>query len=840
MKDQDGVTDHHSDSAKMRGGGVFGMEGVAALWRQPVLWGGVGVASCALAAALHWGGAGQPMAAGGLAGLGLAAMLGGAWGLGRGRGNPVADLLLDAAEVSPGARLITTVEGDFVYANPAFHRLFAMAVSLESIAAIVEGGDEVHHAFKRLRASAAGGVADRAEIPVRLSPAESVEWRRIEVMPLRNNRRFVLWRAEDVTPERELESARRREEERLADFLDHLPAGFFSSDAEGRLLFVNQTLADWLGLSPRDLADKRLLFSDFVVRAHDAEGDNDGDVLLQPTDGDAFKACLIQSAEEDEEGDLAYSRSLVLRNVVWRKRDDRTGASPARKLHWLFDEAPVGIVLLDLDGNVTDCNRAFLKMIGLHRDVVVGRPFTERINKEDRSETLTQVSKVVMGTMRAATLDVRMPSIGERELVSSLYASRVEDEDGEVSGLVLHFIDTTEQKDLEVQFAQSQKMQAVGQLAGGVAHDFNNLLTAMIGFCDLLLERHGPGDPSFADIMQIKQNANRATNLVRQMLAFSRKQTMKPVVLDVTAALSDLSNLLGRLIGENIELDMAQEDGLYTVRADPGQFDQVIVNLAVNARDAMPGGGTLGVHTSNVTLEAPVERGAERMPAGDYVLVEVSDTGHGIAKENLARIFDPFFTTKGPGAGTGLGLSTVYGIVRQTEGFIFVDSAMGEGTTFSIYLPRVEEEREEEEGLEEAAEGASAPRKPPAADLTGVGTILLVEDEDAVRMFGARALRNKGYEVMEATNGEEALDVINQADRAPDLIVSDVVMPGMDGHTLVQLVRQEFPEVKIILMSGYAEDALSENIQNDPTVNFLGKPFTLKELATTVKKVLGA
>jgi two-component system cell cycle sensor histidine kinase/response regulator CckA len=358
----------------------------------------------------------------------------------------------------------------------------------------------------------------------------------------------------------------------------------------------------------------------------------------------------------------------------------------------------------------------------------------------------------------------------------------------------------------------------------------------MIGFTDLLLARHGPGDPSFADIQQIQQNANRATNLVRQLLAFSRKQKLAPVRLDVTDALSELSNLLGRLLGEKIELRIEHGRELRPVRVDRGQFDQVIVNLAVNARDAMPGGGRLTIKTSTFKLNAAVQRGHDLVPPGRYVLIEVIDTGTGIKKEDMERIFEPFFSTKDVGAGTGLGLSTVYGIVHQHGGFIFVDSAPGQGATFSIVLPEYQEDAKAA-AAEGAARAAAGTREEPA-DLTGAGTVLLVEDEDAVRMFGARALRNKGYKVLEATNGEAALDVVNGTDEPIDVIISDVVMPGMDGHTLVRLVRHERPAVKVILMSGYAEDAFRDEIGRDPSIAFLAKPFSLKGLASKVKEVM--
>jgi two-component system cell cycle sensor histidine kinase/response regulator CckA len=379
-------------------------------------------------------------------------------------------------------------------------------------------------------------------------------------------------------------------------------------------------------------------------------------------------------------------------------------------------------------------------------------------------------------------------------------------------------------------------MQAVGQLAGGVAHDFNNLLTAMIGFCDLLLGRHGETDPSFHDIMQIKQNANRAANLVRQLLAFSRRQTLQPKIFSIADALDDMSNLLRRLIGENIQLKIDHGEGVDLIRTDPGQFDQVIINLVVNARDAMKGGGVVAISTEKVSVENSIQRGHEVMPAGEYILIKVVDTGSGIAKEDINRIWEPFFSTKGVGEGTGLGLSTVYGIVRQSDGYIFVDSAVGQGTTFFIYLPAFSAAEATAFGVELTRIGMALPVDD--RDLTGEATVLLVEDEDAVRLFGSRALRNKGYRVLEAGDGEEALDVINEYGAPIDLIITDVMMPGMDGHTLVRLVQEELPNIKVILMSGYAEEAIPGGLGGDPSLHFLPKPFSLQELAGKVKEVI--
>jgi two-component system cell cycle sensor histidine kinase/response regulator CckA len=405
---------------------------------------------------------------------------------------------------------------------------------------------------------------------------------------------------------------------------------------------------------------------------------------------------------------------------------------------------------------------------------------------------------------------------------------------GEQSGLMLYFIDATEQKQLQAQFAQSQKMQAIGQLAGGVAHDFNNLLTAMIGFCDLLLQRHKPGDQSFNDIMQIKQNGNRAAGLVRQLLAFSRQQTLQPKVLSLADVLSELANLLRRLIGATVKLDMIHGRDVGLVKVDQGQLEQVIINLVVNARDAMPQGGTVTIRTRNHKQETRVLRGQDDMPAGDYVVIEVQDSGIGIPQENLQRIFEPFFSTKEIGSGTGLGLSTVYGIVRQTGGFIGVESVVGKGSTFLVYLPVYD--NADGLGIEAKVEEVRDDR--PGPDLTGAGTILLVEDEDAVRVFSSRALRNKGYNILEARSGEEALEVLAKEGDKVDLIVSDVVMPQMDGPTMYKHVREKWPAIKVIFVSGYTEDRLREQFTSGEVIYFLPKPFTLKQLAGKVKDVM--
>jgi two-component system cell cycle sensor histidine kinase/response regulator CckA len=421
---------------------------------------------------------------------------------------------------------------------------------------------------------------------------------------------------------------------------------------------------------------------------------------------------------------------------------------------------------------------------------------------------------------------------GDRDRSGRIYLSPIE-QTGDNESAIAYAIETTEQRALEMQIAQGQKMQAVGQLAGGIAHDFNNMLTAIIGFSDFLLMNHRPTDPAFQDIMNIKQNANRAAGLVRQLLAFSRQQTLRPQVLQLGDVLSELSILLGRLLGENIELSLDQAGDLWPVKADLHQFEQVIINLAVNARDAMPDGGKLVIRTANIGEKESRELGRKEFPAGEYVLIEVSDTGSGMAPEVMQKIFEPFFSTKEIGRGTGLGLSTVYGIVKQTGGYVFPESEEGKGTVMRVYLPRYIETAAE---VEQSKVEERRPEKP--KDLTGRGTVLLVEDEDAVRSFAARALGQRGYNVLQATTGVEALEVFNNHQGEVDLVVSDVVMPEMDGPTLFEKLRRQRPDLKVIFISGYAEDAFRQHLAENEDFMFLQKPFDLKELAAAVKAAL--
>jgi two-component system cell cycle sensor histidine kinase/response regulator CckA len=355
---------------------------------------------------------------------------------------------------------------------------------------------------------------------------------------------------------------------------------------------------------------------------------------------------------------------------------------------------------------------------------------------------------------------------------------------------------------------------------------------------DFLLSAHKPTDRSFQDIMQIKQNANRAAALVRQLLAFSRRQTLRPQVLDLGDVLEDLSMLLRRLIGEKVKLDVVHGRDLWPVKADMSQFEQVIVNLAVNARDAMPEGGKLTLRTANLTAAEAARLGYVGMPPADYVAIEVTDSGTGMPPEVMAKIFEPFFSTKEVGKGTGLGLSTVYGIIKQTGGFIYPESEPGKGTTFRIFLPRhIPAEVPAE--AQAAATAPTEPAKPGASDLTGSGTILLVEDEEGLRGLNARGLASRGYKVLEAANGVDAIEVMQHESGGIDLVVSDVVMPEMDGPAMLKELRKTKPDLKIIFVSGYAEEAFQKNIP-EGQYDFLPKPFTLKQLVEQVKQTMAS
>ncbi len=509
------------------------------------------------------------------------------------------------------------------------------------------------------------------------------------------------------------------------------------------------------------------------------------------------------------------------------------GASITAHVRSLVSLMPFGMALVGDDGRFLQMNDAFVRAAQVDPASPPLYP-GDLVVREDKAVVADAIRRFAGGATHSTDLAVRLKDHPDEPVAMSIAGARGL---GEAS-VLLSLKDNSEESRLKREVAQATKMQAVGQLAGGVAHDFNNILTAIIGHCDLMLMRHSPGDSDYDDIQQIRANSNRAASLTRQLLAFSRQQTLRPQVLQLPDVISEVSNLLKRLLGETVALTVKHGRNLGPVRADPGQLEQVVVNLAVNARDAMlakdpRGGGKLSINTFAVSADEVRKMGSDIMPIADYIALEVADTGGGIPPDILPKIFEPFFTTKEVGKGTGLGLSTVYGIVKQSGGYIFADSKLGQGTTFTIYLPV-----------------HSAPTPSPTkvvtpmrrdekpTDLWGTGTILLVEDEDMVRAVAERALSRQGYTVLTAEHGEAALELLARCER-PDLLISDVVMPLMDGPTMVRHVRSRYPDLPILFMSGYAEEQLRKSIDLD-NVAFLAKPFSVQELAEATRRVLAA
>ncbi len=744
------------------------------------------------------------------------------------------EILHEVMEGSRGGRLITDGADNTIYSNQKFRHMCEGfgAPTLHTLAKLFQSDDKTVALFRMLSDQAQKGLTDSVELCSRIDDRET--WYMVTAQPVAGWAGYIHWRIDDITERREIDRAIREEREKLIDFTDNAPVGFFSVNEAGQFVFVNATLARWLGEDIETLLNGAHLHTFFNDIPQDARpydivmnggAKQMGEVSMKGPAGKTFMAAINQAVVNEGPG-MVRTRGVVHDLTAERAMRQALKASEDR-FQRFFEEAPLGIAMLNPEGALNDCNQALASMLSYRIEEIENRPFESLIHEENRDSVLATLKRIETGG-QTPPVEITLLGRDDKAVAAQMFARKLLGSES----IVLHFIDLTQQKQLEAQFVQSQKMQAIGQLAGGVAHDFNNLLTAMIGFCDLLLLRHKPGDPSFSDIMQIKQNSNRAANLVRQLLAFSRQQTLRPKVQDITDILTEISHLVRRLIGSNIELQVIHGQDLGLVKVDAGQMEQVLINLAVNARDAMEGSsGELTIRTFAFENAKPYACITDEMPPGQWVALAVEDTGHGIPSDLITRILEPFFTTKEVGQGTGLGLATVYGIVRQTGGYLDINSKVGSGTTFTIYLPRAQEsERSEEIETISVEEDTSR-------DLTGMARIMLVEDEDAVRTFSARALANKGYEVLEAESGEAALGVVAANKDFPiDLMITDVIMPNMDGPTLARTLREQRPDLKIIFISGYTEEKLKDHMGDN--IWFLPKPFTLKQLAAKVKEAL--
>jgi PAS domain S-box-containing protein len=495
-------------------------------------------------------------------------------------------------------------------------------------------------------------------------------------------------------------------------------------------------------------------------------------------------------------------------------------------LQAVIQSSPLAIYTLDAASTVRSWNPAAEALYGWRAEEVIGHSLPTITHDLDDHVRLRD--RVLRGEALRGVEVTRRKKDGT-PVTLSLSVAPLHDASGRVTGMLSLAADLTDVRQLEVQYRQAQKMDAVGRLAGGIAHDFNNLLTAILGTTGLLLEDLGPESRARLDLQEIEKAAKRAAGLTRQLLVFSRQQVLEPRVVDLNALVGNLQRMLDRLIGEDIQLRTALTVDLWPVRADPGQLEQAIVNLVVNARDAMPHGGRLTIETANIELDGSYAESHVPVQPGSYVLLAVSDTGVGMDSATKARIFEPFFTTKEPGRGTGLGLATVYGIVKQSGGYIWVYSEPGHGTTFKVYLPRVA-------GVAEIAEPAPSA----AIHARGSETVLLVEDQEDVRRLARRVLEGRGYTVLPASNGDEALDVVAQYPHRIHVLVTDVVMPGINGRELARRVTASRPDVKVLFVSGYTGEAVHQRGLLEPGVAFLQKPFTAEVLARKVREVLGS
>jgi two-component system, cell cycle sensor histidine kinase and response regulator CckA len=758
----------------------------------------------------------------------------------------IADLAYDGLAV-------TDPRGHMAYFNAAYLALTGAATpnDVRPVERVFIGNPDVSEAVFRLLKAAREGKRQQEEVRIAGQDGSHGRWLRMRVRPLGKGKReakYAVWSIADITRDRERQEDVFQELQHAIEYLDHAPCGFFSVNAAGEIAYVNATLANWLDHDLAEIGSGGLKLTDIVsgdgasllTSIMPAPGEVKTEVFdidLRMRGGKTMPVRLYHKLAFGADGVPGASRTLV----ISRARDERSDPQRAAEVRFMrfFDHTPMAIATVDRSGAVVRANARFAKLAqSLSPDGAANKSIFRTVNARDRHLLIAAINQAAEGQGDIAPVEAMLDSARERW--GQFFVTAVEDDERDTEAAIVYMLETTERRALENQINQSQKMDMVGQLAGGIAHDFNNVLSAIMMANDFLLNAHKPTDPSFQDIMQIKQNATRAATLVRQLLAFSRRQTLRPQVLDLGDALSDLTMLLRRLIGEKVKLDLVHGRDLWPVKVDVSQFEQVIVNLAVNARDAMPEGGKLTVRTANVSSEESTHLAYKGMPAADYVRIDISDTGTGIPPEIVDKIFEPFFSTKEVGKGTGLGLSTVYGIVKQTGGFVYVDSEPGKGTSFRIFLPRHHPEQDVQPDLA-AANGAakenSAEAKP-RADLTGQGTILLVEDEEGLRSLNARGLRSRGYSVIEASNGIEALEALEEKNGAVDLVVSDVVMPEMDGPTLLKTMRGRNPDLKIIFVSGYAEDAFEKSLPENQQFAFLPKPFTLSQLVAAVKETM--
>jgi PAS domain S-box-containing protein len=654
----------------------------------------------------------------------------------------------------------------------------------------------------------------------------------------------VLVVARDITELKQSEEALRDSEALYYSLVESLPQNIFRKDRDGRFTFgnkrfcailekpINEILGKTdLDFYPPELAekyrqdDRRVIETGRIIETVEEH---------QPPGGEKIYVQVIKTPIYDFEENIIGTQGIFW-DVTERKRAEEALGHSEKHFRSLIENASDIITLLNSDGTIRYQSPSIKRILGYQPEDLVGKTVSELVHPDDLPKVITTFHYAIQKPGVPLSIELRFRHKDSSWRILEAIGSNLLN-DPAVAGVVVNCRDITDRKQVEEalcqseeQLRQSQKMEAVGTLASGVAHDFNNLLTVIMGYSNLALNHLRDGDPLRADIGQIWKAGERAASLTRQLLAFSRKQVLQPRVLDINAVVADMDKMLRRLIGEDIDLVTVLSPAVGRVKTDPGQMEQVIMNLAVNARDAMPTGGKLTIETVNLDWEEDHAYRRVGIPSGRYVMLAVSDAGCGMDAETRSHIFEPFFTTKERGKGTGLGLSTVYGIVKQSGGYIEVDSEPGRGTTFKIYLPRFEEA--------DASLKPGALRSQPSR---GLETVLLVEDDELVRALVRQVLHMNGYIVLEASSGSEALRICEQHTGPIPLMVTDVVMPHMSGCELAQRVIPLRPEMRVLYMSGYTGNAVAQHGVLDPGIAFLQKPIASDDLVHKVRELLDA
>lgn len=743
----------------------------------------------------------------------------------------LAERVLDA---DPDARLVTRRDGVVTYANRAYFDLARKAGVIGPAGLppridrlFAQQGAEATKIFRLARAAKSAEPAEETVYQVMGLKGGGARRRfEVSVWPIRGADDYVAWRLRELPVEEE-------EHDALAAAYADFPQPVFALERSGQIAWTNAAMREKLGAARGDL-----MTVDDVVLGETADLVRE----LWRLDRAPLKAQVRRrNADPAEAVFTGFRRGGVGEGFacVEMAVDEAEDEVEDVTLSGDISESPFGIAIIDgevnRDGRVVEANKAFTDVFG-------GAKKNTPLSKMMAPVTLEELASEIRRKTKAGVAPTAVEaSVGEGAAARAyaLYARPVRRRRGAYGTrrTLLYSVDITDRKRMEQDYAQDQKLRGVGVLASKVAHDFNNYLQVILGYCERLMLKHPAGDPAYQDLVQIRQNAQRAANTTKQMLAFSSKQTLQREVVSITEILRDFSRFLNRAIGEKVKLELINGRGLPPIKVDPYQLENAIMNLAVNARDAMaPSGGVLTISTRFVPEADAVEIAAPGMIAQDYVLIEVSDTGPGVPAEIADKIFDPFFTTKETGKGTGLGLSTVYGVIRQMEGAVALKSEPGVGAAFQIYLPA--HHVDAPAAADNEGEPARSAASPEPEDLTGAGRILIVEDEDPVRAFVVAVLSDCGYEVTEAADGEEALEVLEE-DAAFDLVLSDVMMPDLDGPSMVLKAREEMGlKSKIVFMSAYAEAAVRDQLDIIEGAAYIQKPFTLKAVAATVKKTL--